>query len=127
MTNRPSSGTALSSILKPRPSLWGKAAPILVHRLPVLPLLSNSSTVKTLRWVGVCVGVGAAGDVKSNSGTCEWAGNNWRMHRDLRWKARGGALVYNARLGYKTLVAIANKHVRIIWILAHQRRGPTIA
>jgi hypothetical protein len=48
-TKRPSIGNARSSMLKPDPSLWGKAAPILVHFFPVLPLLSYSSTVKTLR------------------------------------------------------------------------------
>jgi hypothetical protein len=42
-------GKARSSTLKPEPSLCGKAAPILVHRLLVLPLASYSSTVKTLR------------------------------------------------------------------------------
>jgi hypothetical protein len=47
-TRRPLRGMALSSMLKPAPSLWGKAAPILVQRLPALPLLSYSSTVKTL-------------------------------------------------------------------------------
>jgi hypothetical protein len=52
MTKRPSSGIAFSSILNPIPSLCGKAAPILVQRFPVLPLLSNSSTVKT--FVGTC-------------------------------------------------------------------------
>jgi len=40
-------GKARSSMLKPRPSLCGKAAPILVHFFCVLPLLSYSSTVKT--------------------------------------------------------------------------------
>jgi len=50
-TNRPSIGKALSSMLNRKPSLCGKAAPILVQRFPVLPLLSYSSTVKTLRWV----------------------------------------------------------------------------
>jgi hypothetical protein len=50
-TRRPSMGNAFSSMLNPIPSLCGKAAPILVHLLPVLPLLSNSSTVKTLRGV----------------------------------------------------------------------------
>lgn len=36
-------------MLKPMPSLCGNAAPILVHFFWVLPLLSYSSTVKTLR------------------------------------------------------------------------------
>jgi hypothetical protein len=36
-TRRPSIGKAFSSMLKPMPSLWGNAAPILVQRLPVLP------------------------------------------------------------------------------------------
>jgi hypothetical protein len=48
-TRRPPIGKALSSMLKPGLSLVRKAAPILVRRLPVLPLLSYSSTVKTLR------------------------------------------------------------------------------
>lgn len=42
-TKRPSTGNAISSMLKPKPFLCGKAAPILVRRLPVLPLLSYSS------------------------------------------------------------------------------------
>jgi hypothetical protein len=34
---------------KPGPSLWGRAAPILIQRFPGFPLLSNSSTMNTLR------------------------------------------------------------------------------
>jgi hypothetical protein len=48
-TSRPSTGNALSSIENPGPSLCGKAAQILAQRFWVLPLLSYSSTVKTLR------------------------------------------------------------------------------
>jgi hypothetical protein len=55
-TSRPSSGIALSSMLKPGPSLWGKAAPILVQRLPALPLLSYSSTVKNVEVCGIATG-----------------------------------------------------------------------
>jgi hypothetical protein len=48
-TKRPSIGNAVSSMLNPSPSLCGNAAPILVQRFCVLPSLSYSSTVKTLR------------------------------------------------------------------------------
>lgn len=47
----PSMGNALGSILKPIPSLCGNAVPIRVQRFWVLPLLTYSSTVKTLRLV----------------------------------------------------------------------------
>src|ERR1022692_1789393 len=57
-TRRPSTGNALSSIEKPVPSLCGNAAPILVQRFWVLPSRSYSSTLKTLRWVGVSAGAG---------------------------------------------------------------------
>lgn len=63
-TSRPSIGNAFSSILKPFPSLCGKAAPILVQRFPGLPLLSNSSTVKTFKYVGVDAGAGAGGGTR---------------------------------------------------------------
>jgi hypothetical protein len=53
-TSPPSIGKALSSMLNPGPSLWGKAAPILVQRFPAFPLLSYSSTIVTVehfqRW-----------------------------------------------------------------------------
>jgi hypothetical protein len=49
----PSMGKALSWTENPIPSLCGKAAPILVHFFPVLPLLSYSSTVKTFKYVSV--------------------------------------------------------------------------
>jgi hypothetical protein len=48
-TKRPSIGKALSSMLKPMPSLCGKAAPIRVHFFWVLPLFSYPSTVKTFK------------------------------------------------------------------------------
>ena len=48
-TNLPSTAKALSSVENPIPSLRGKAAPMRVHFYWVLPLLSYSSTVKTLR------------------------------------------------------------------------------
>jgi hypothetical protein len=60
-TRRPSTGNALSSMLKPVPSLCGKAAPIFVRRFCVLPPRSYSSTVKTR----------AADDGRSMLGTAE--------------------------------------------------------
>jgi len=96
-TRRPSRGMALSSMLKPEPSLWGNAAPTLVQRLPDLPLLSYSSTVKTLRWVAGAdpvwtfiapeseAMVREYGSVKAPSADGSW--NKWAV--DIDWRRQG--------------------------------------
>ena len=97
---RPSIGNAFSSMLKPTPSLCGKAAPMLVQRFPAFPLLSYSSTVKTLRaWIAArftdrresvhgsnaCVRRvtknGHPGLARSTDSTAQCCGKNFRRFR----------------------------------------------
>jgi hypothetical protein len=75
---------------KPIPSLCGKAAPILVHFLPVLPSRSYSSTVKTLRYVGV-------GEAAGSTGRRAWFCPDGAQNRTKSERGGPATLIYKSK------------------------------